>query len=37
MSKVLRCRELGIAGSKEIRKVTEDGLLRLTANHAEKD
>jgi len=37
MAKVLRCRDLGINCPKEIRAQTEDELLKLAADHAEKD
>ncbi|MFZ0959296.1 MAG: DUF1059 domain-containing protein [Terriglobia bacterium] len=37
MAKVLRCRDLGTGCPKEIRAETEDELLRLAAEHAEKD
>ena len=37
MSKVLRCRDLGMACPKELRAETEDELLKLAAEHAEKD
>ncbi len=37
MAKVLRCRDLGMNCSKEIRAETEEELLKLAAEHAEKD
>ncbi|MFB3922722.1 MAG: DUF1059 domain-containing protein [Terriglobia bacterium] len=37
MAKVLRCRDLGMSCSKEIRAETEDELMKLAAEHAEKD
>ncbi len=37
MAKVLRCRDLGMDCPKEIRAQTEDELLKLAAEHAEKD
>jgi predicted small metal-binding protein len=37
MAKLLRCRDLGLNCSKEIRAESEDELLRLAADHAEKD
>ncbi len=37
MAKVLRCRDLGINCSKEIRAESEEELLKLAAQHAEKD
>ena len=37
MAKVLRCRDLGMNCTKEIRAATEDEVLRLAAEHAEKD
>lgn len=37
MAKILRCRDLGLDCTKEIRAETEDELLRLAAEHAEKD
>lgn len=37
MAKVLRCRDLGISCSHEIRAESEEELLRLAAEHAEKD
>jgi predicted small metal-binding protein len=37
MSKVLRCRDLGMNCSKEIRADSEEELLKLAAEHAEKD
>ena len=37
MAKVLRCRDLGMNCSKEIRAEDEEALLKLTAEHAEKD
>ena len=37
MSKVLRCRDLGMNCPKEIRAETEEELLGLAAQHAEKD
>jgi predicted small metal-binding protein len=37
VAKVLRCRDLGLNCSKEIRAESEDELLRLAADHAEKD
>jgi len=37
MAKVLRCRDLGMDCPKEVRAETEDELLKLAAEHAEKD
>ncbi len=37
MPKVLRCRDLGMNCPKEIRAETEEELLKLAAEHAEKD
>ncbi len=37
MAKVLRCRDLGMNCPKEIRAETEDEVLKLAAEHAEKD
>lgn len=37
MAKVLRCRDLGMNCPKEIRAESEDELLKLAAEHAEKD
>ncbi len=37
MAKVLRCRDLGMNCPKEIRAETEAELLKLAAEHAEKD
>lgn len=37
MAKVLRCRDLGVNCPKEIRAETEEELLKLAAEHAEKD
>jgi predicted small metal-binding protein len=37
MAKVLRCRDLGMSCSKEIRAEDEEALLKLAAEHAEKD
>lgn len=37
MAKVLRCRDLGMDCPKEIHAESEDELLRLAAEHAEKD
>jgi predicted small metal-binding protein len=37
MSKVLRCRDLGMNCPKEVRAETEEELLKLAAEHAEKD
>jgi predicted small metal-binding protein len=37
MGKVLRCRDLGMSCSKEIHAETEDELMKLAAEHAEKD
>jgi predicted small metal-binding protein len=37
MAKVLRCRDLGMKCAYEIRADTEEELLRLAAEHAEKD
>jgi predicted small metal-binding protein len=37
MAKLLRCRDLGMNCPKEIRAATEDELLKLAAEHAEKD
>ncbi len=37
MAKILRCRDLGLNCPKELRAETEDELLKLAADHAEKD
>ena len=37
MAKVLRCKDLGVNCSREIRAETEEELLKLAAEHAEKD
>ena len=37
MGKVLRCRDLGMNCSHELRAETEEELLQLAAEHAEKD
>jgi predicted small metal-binding protein len=37
MAKVLRCRDLGMDCPKEVRAETEEELMRLAAEHAEKD
>jgi predicted small metal-binding protein len=37
MAKVLRCRDLGMNCPKEIRAESEEELLKLAAEHAEKD
>jgi len=37
MAKVLRCRDLGTHCSKEIRAENEEELMKLAAEHAEKD
>ena len=37
MAKVLRCRDLGMDCQKEVRAETEDELMKLAAEHAEKD
>ncbi|HUZ47728.1 MAG TPA: DUF1059 domain-containing protein [Terriglobia bacterium] len=37
MAKVLRCRDLGTNCPKEIRAETEEELMKLAAEHAEKD
>ncbi|HEV2492134.1 MAG TPA: DUF1059 domain-containing protein [Terriglobia bacterium] len=37
MAKVLRCRDLGMNCPKEIRAENEEELLKLAAEHAEKD
>jgi predicted small metal-binding protein len=37
MAKVLRCRDLGMNCPTEIRAENEDELLKLAAEHAEKD
>lgn len=37
MAKLLRCSDLGMNCSKEIRAATEEELLKLAAEHAEKD
>jgi predicted small metal-binding protein len=37
MSKILRCRDLGIDCPKELRAQNEEDLLKLAAEHAEKD
>ena len=37
MAKVLRCRDLGMDCPKEVRADSEDELLRLATEHAERD
>ncbi len=37
MGKVLRCRDLGTNCAKEIRADNEEDLMKLAAEHAEKD
>jgi predicted small metal-binding protein len=37
MAKVLRCRDLGMNCPKELRAETEEELLKLAAEHAERD
>jgi predicted small metal-binding protein len=37
MAKVLRCRDLGMNCPKEMRADNEEELLKLAAEHAEKD
>jgi predicted small metal-binding protein len=37
MAKVLRCQDLGLECPKEMRAETEEELLKLAAEHAEKD
>jgi predicted small metal-binding protein len=37
MAKVLRCRDLGMNCPQEIRADNEDELLKLAAEHAERD
>lgn len=37
MAKILRCRDLGMDCPKEVRADTEEALLKLAAEHAEKD
>jgi predicted small metal-binding protein len=37
MAKILRCADLGMNCPKEIRAETEEDLLKLAAEHAEKD
>jgi predicted small metal-binding protein len=37
MAKLLRCRDLGMNCAKEIRAENEEELLKLAAEHAEKD
>lgn len=37
MGKVLRCRDLGTNCPKEIRAVNQEELMKLAAEHAEKD
>jgi len=37
MAKVLRCRDVGMDCPKELRAETEEELLKLAAEHAEKD
>ena len=37
MAKVLRCKDLGMNCTKEMRAATEEELLTLAADHAEKD
>lgn len=36
MAKVLRCRDLGMNCPQEVRAATEEELLKLAAEHAEK-
>ena len=37
MAKVLRCRDVGLNCPREIRADTEDEVLKLAAEHAQKD
>ncbi|MBZ5545332.1 MAG: DUF1059 domain-containing protein [Acidobacteriia bacterium] len=37
MAKVLRCKDLGMNCTKEIRAETEEEVLQLAAQHAEQD
>jgi predicted small metal-binding protein len=37
MAKILRCQDLGVNCPRELRADTEEELLRLAAEHAEKD
>jgi predicted small metal-binding protein len=37
MAKVLRCRDVGMDCPKEVRGETEEEVLQLAAEHAEKD
>ena len=37
MAKILRCRDVGMDCPKEMRAETEEELLKLAAEHAEKD
>jgi predicted small metal-binding protein len=37
MAKVLRCRDFGLDCPKEIRAETEEELIKLASEHAEKD
>lgn len=37
MAKVLRCRDLGMNCAKEVRAETQEELLKLAAEHAERD
>jgi predicted small metal-binding protein len=37
MAKVLRCKDLGMNCTKELRAETEDELMQLAAEHAEQD
>jgi len=37
MAKVLRCRDVGLNCPREIRAETEDEVLKLAAEHAQKD
>jgi predicted small metal-binding protein len=37
MAKVLRCKDLGMNCAQEIRGATEEEVLKLAAEHAEKD
>ena len=37
MAKVLRCRDLGMNCAHEVRAETQEELLRLAAEHAERD
>ena len=37
MARILRCSDLGLSCTKEIRAATDEEVLKLAAEHAEKD